>query len=286
MKKLFSFLLIAVLLLGLSFPAFAAESDARVFDYAELLTDSEEASLQQQIEQVQSELGIDVVILLVNDLPESYTAAGGSFNDDAYVDSILQAYSDDYFDYNGFGVGEERSGCLFLLSMTWRGWHISTRGSCLVNMNDYDIQFIGRDVIDALNTYGYAQAMSVFVDEVDRYNTVSSYDGDDSYYYNPDKYVPSSPPWGKFGITGLIAGLFVALISTGSMKKKLKTVESQNNATVYARENSLNITEHADVFLYSHVNRTAKPQQQTRSGGGSSHISSSGASHGGGGGRF
>lgn len=41
-----------------------------------------------------------------------------------------------------------------------------------------------------------------------------------------------------------------------------------------------------DVFLYSHVNRTAKPKDNDSSGGSATHTSSSGTTHGGGGGKF
>ena len=81
-------------------------------------------------------------------------------------------------------------------------------------------------------------------------------------------------------------GFVIANIFVGSMKKKLKSVRSQAAASSYVREDSLNITDSRDIYLYATVTRTAKPDDSSSSGGSSTHTSSSGATHGGGGGSF
>ena len=72
------------------------------------------------------------------------------------------------------------------------------------------------------------------------------------------------------------------------MKRKLHTVNMQAAANNYLKNGSLNITESNDIFLYSNVTKTAKPQDNdSNSGSGSStHESSSGNTYGGGGGTF
>ena len=57
-------------------------------------------------------------------------------------------------------------------------------------------------------------------------------------------------------------------------------------ASDYVRPGSMNVAYANDVFLYSHVNRTAKPKDNDSSGGSATHTSSSGTTHGGGGGKF
>ena len=44
------------------------------------------------------------------------------------------------------------------------------------------------------------------------------------------------------------------------MKSKLKTVRPQNSAATYTRDNSMEITNSRDFFLYRNVRRTAIPQ--------------------------
>lgn len=52
------------------------------------------------------------------------------------------------------------------------------------------------------------------------------------------------------------------------------------------KDNSLNINERRDLFLYNTVTRTAKPKNDDSGGGSSTHTSSSGTTNGGGGGKF
>ena len=87
-------------------------------------------------------------------------------------------------------------------------------------------------------------------------------------------------------LIALIVGFVIALIATGVMKGKLKTVRFQSAASNYVKANSMNVTESRDMFLYTHVDRRAKPKDTDSSSGSSTHTSSSGSTHGGGGGKF
>jgi uncharacterized protein len=79
-------------------------------------------------------------------------------------------------------------------------------------------------------------------------------------------------------------GLFAALIVTGSMKGKLKTVHAQAAASQYVKPGSMNITERREMFLYSQIQRHKREKE--KSGGSSTHTSSSGRTHGGSSGKF
>ena len=79
-------------------------------------------------------------------------------------------------------------------------------------------------------------------------------------------------------------GLFAALIVTGSMKGKLKTVHAQAAASQYVKSGSMNITERREMFLYSQIQRHKR--ETKKSGGSSTHTSSSGRTHGGSSGKF
>ena len=85
-------------------------------------------------------------------------------------------------------------------------------------------------------------------------------------------------------------GLIVAMIVTGSMKAKLRSVGKQLQASDYLKRDSLQINEREDLFLYASVSKTLRSTDSGRSGssGGhsSSHFSSSGVSHGGHSGKF
>ena len=82
----------------------------------------------------------------------------------------------------------------------------------------------------------------------------------------------------------LIVGLVLALIITGTMRSKLKTVRHQKTANSYVRNDSMKVTVAKDYFLYRTVTRVPKPKDNGgRSGGG---ISGGGGGHRGSSGKF
>lgn len=84
----------------------------------------------------------------------------------------------------------------------------------------------------------------------------------------------------------LVIGYVVAAIVTGRMKRQLQTVQFQSSANSYVKQNSMNVTESNDLFLYTQVARYEKPKETSSSDGSTTHTSSSGETHGGGGGKF
>ena len=41
-----------------------------------------------------------------------------------------EAYADDFYDYNGYGIGPDDSGILLLISREPRNYHMTTMGRC------------------------------------------------------------------------------------------------------------------------------------------------------------
>jgi uncharacterized membrane protein YgcG len=73
-------------------------------------------------------------------------------------------------------------------------------------------------------------------------------------------------------VIGIIAGVVVAFI----LKGQLKTVRKQNQANVYVKPGSMQVTVHNDFFLYRDVTRTKK-QSSSSSGSGSSRSTGGGS---------
>ena len=131
----------------------------------------------------------------------------------------------------------------------------------------------------------YYDAFSTYADMCDNYiSGVQS-----GYYEEGEAYEESTVgnfPWGPAILVSLAIGLVAALVVTGFMRGQLKTVRRKAAASDYVRPGSMNVAYANDVFLYSNVNRTAKPKDNVSSGGSATHTSSSGTTHGGGGGKF
>lgn len=240
---------------------------SRVVDDANLLSQSDEESLTDKIDSLTEKYNFDIVIVTTNSL-DSKTP---------------MEYADDYFDYNGYGVGFDNDGILLLVSMEDRDWWISTSGFGIKAFTDYGIEFIGDKIVPDLSNENYYSSFSTFLDLTDDFLAEAEkgtpYDIDHKYK-TVRNYVIA------VGI-GLMIGLVIAIIVVLIMKSKMKSVVFQYNANNYAVNNSLRLERSNDIFLYRNISKTRKPEPSGSGGGGSStHTSSSGSSHGGGGGKF
>jgi uncharacterized protein len=235
-----------------------------VYDEADLLTDIEEAALLSKLEAISDAADMDVVVALV----------------DSIEDLSPMEYADDFFDYNGYGRGDNRDGLVLLVSMEYSDWWISTRGYDITAFTNAGIEYIGEQVTPYLSDGKYADAVEEFAAQCETF-IAQAKTGDPFDTHN----LPKEPfNKGMALVIALIAGFIIGKIYAGKLKGELTSVRRQTAAVGYVREGSLNVTNSNEFFLYRNVSRSAKPTSS--SGGSSTHTSSSGASHGGGGGKF
>lgn len=265
-KNILGVLLAIILCVAMAAPAFAVSDMPRLVDYAGLLTDSEQVELLAKLNEISVRQQADIVVVTANTL-EGKTP---------------ESYADDFYDYNGYGFGKDCDGVLLLISMEDRDWCISTCGYGMTAITDDGVTYISGKLLSDLQDGDYAAVFSAYAELCDEFITQAKtgepYDGSN---------MPKTPfNFGMWLIVSLAVGLIIALIATGSMKKKLKSVQKQSAAADYVRANSMNITDSRDIFLYNTVTRTEKPKSSDSSGGSSTHTSSSGQTHGGGSGKF
>lgn len=263
MKKLLHIILAILITAAVVLPITAADSP-RLVDEADLLTPSEEATLTAKLDEVSTRQQFDVVIVTV----------------ESTEDKTPMEYADDYYDYNGYGFGEEFDGVLLLISMEERDWWISTCGYGITAFTDAGIEYVGEEIVSDLGGEFYADAFNRFAELCDEFVTQAK-TGDPFDSHN----LPEEPFDPVFTlILALVAGLIIAFIATLIMKGQLKSVGYRFGASDYTKKGSLNVTESRDLFLYRTVDQRRKPEND--GGGSSTHTSSSGRSHGGGGGKF
>ncbi len=286
MKKITS--LILSLLMCLCVLSFSVSAqNPNIVDNADLLTTQEELLLETTTDVIRDDYDFDVVILTV-------TSTQGE---------AVEAFADDYYDYNGYGEDSQRSGVLFLLSMEDRDWFISTRGRGIDLISDGEIDYIEQEIIPYLSQGDYATCFSEFLStckeilELDAdgedFSDYYGYDTENDFFfasnsYDDDYSNPQSFNFFKNALIALVVGFIIALIVVLNMKSKLKTVRAKSGASDYVVPGSMNLTRSDERFLYRHVTRTPRQQNNsnTRSGGGGVRVGSSGASHGGRGGKF
>ena len=286
MKKITSLilsLLMCVCVLSFSVSA----QNPNIADNADLLTTQEELLLETTTDVIRDDYDFDVVILTVS----------------STQGEAVEAFADDYYDYNGYGVDSQRSGVLFLVSMEDRDWFISTRGRGIDLISDGEIDYIEQEIIPYLSEGDYAVCFSEFLSvckeileldaDSEEFSDYYGYDTENDYFFAGNSYDDgySNPKSFNFFKNALIAfavGFIIALIVVLNMKSKLKPGRAKSGAADYVVAGSMNLTHSHERFLYRHVTRTPRQQNNSngRSGGGGVRVGSSGASHGGRGGKF
>lgn len=253
MKRIFAFLFV-ISMLSFSVISVSAETIAErtlplVVDASDLLTDVEEEHLCNRLETISATYKTEVAILIVPDL-EGLTP---------------QEFADDFYDYCGYGYGENDDGLLVLYKDGEEGereLYITTHGTAIDVFDD--------EVIDTL-LYGMKDYL-VYDEFMEAFN----YYTDECEYYLEDYYtVGVDLIWIPIC---LIGGFILAMIITLIQKAGLKSVRRRYNATEYVRRGSMKITNANDIFLYRNITRTEIPKESS-----STHKSSSGRTHGGGG---
>ncbi|MDR1834234.1 MAG: TPM domain-containing protein [Fusobacteriaceae bacterium] len=248
------------LLLGLFFGTGLAAAP-RVVDQAGLLSAREAQELLRNLDAVAAKYNnCDVVIVTLPSL-QGNTA---------------EAVADDFFDYQGYGIGAERSGILFLICPQERDWAISTRGYGIKAFTDWGIDQIFEKMRKNLSNDNYYGAFTTYASECDRYLAAAAkgkpIDKDNTF---------------MSGIISLVAGLIAALGGTTGMKSQLKSIRRQGAAQNYVQTDSLSLAAQNALYLFSNVSRTPIPKSGSSGGGGSStHVGSSGATHGGRSGKY
>ncbi|MBQ7171475.1 MAG: TPM domain-containing protein [Clostridia bacterium] len=281
-QKIFSLFALFALLLSLcAFPAAATEPAPllRVFDYADLLTDEEEKDLSDRIAELTGSWGLDVVIL---------TNATG------YGEKDVAAFADDFYDENGCGVGEDRSGILFLVDLSERDLYFSTCGKAIGVFTDYGLNQLYNAVVSYFSNGDYAGGFWRFLREIPDYaaayqkgepiDLISGESGDFVYAERKD---PKKNPT-TYVVIAAIA-FVISLIVMSLVRRGMNTARVSVNANDCLVGSSLNFRRKADRFLHSRTSRIYHSSSSDRSGGGggsSTHSSSHGVSHGGGGGKF
>lgn len=253
MKKLVRLLVALMVMMCFSITAFASKDADRMVDEAGLLTADQEAKLEEKLDKISEEYKVDVVILTVDSL-------GGK---------SATAYADDYFDYNGYGLGKKKSGILLLVSMEERDWATSTKGIMysVVYPDDDSLYELEDTFLSYLSAGSYYSAFDAFANKVEA-----------------DVKKATAFPVGRYVGIALFIGLMIGLIGILIMKSKLKSVAPNNKAQDYAVRGSLRVNGAREIYLYRNV--TSRTIQRSTSSGGGGHISSSGSVHGGHSGKF
>ena len=250
-------------------PVFAQE---RIIDNANLLNSQEKDKLNEIISSVASKYNFDLVIVTENSIGAT---------------SPME-YADDFFDYKGYGLGQGRDGCLFLLVTGSRDYWFSTAGRGIelydsTRLNKISGNKLESDVVKLLKKDNYYGAFRAFLTDWKVFLTLDAKNRSYNFFYQFNLILVLIV-WG--------VALAIGFIVVQVWKSGMNTALMQTQAAAYVIPGSLAFKEKNDVFLYSTVTKSGRSDNSSSGGGGrsggggGSHSGSSGSSHGGGGGHY
>ena len=214
---------------------------ALVMDDADLLSDAQEAELNQLLEHIGNTHSAQLVVVTVPALD--------STTPDAYVEYL--------YDSMAMGYGENRDGVLLMVCMNPREYRILSNGYAGDAIHTGIISQIGDEIVSYLSDGDYAQAFEIFAQQCDYY--LNGYRNGFPFNFKKNLLIAV--------VIGVIIGCLVAF----GLKAQLKSVRKQNRADAYVKSGSMHLTTSRDLFLYRNVTRTKretnKSSSSSRSGG-------------------
>lgn len=256
--------------------------DKRVFDFANMLSDSEEKELEAYIHEAETKIESDIVIVVLNqslaDYEPEYKA---NYTIPITPDKYVMVYADKFWEDNKFGYDRPQildgttntgDGVILVDNLcrepetnkiyTWMG----TTGKCEEEYSSSMIDY-ALDVFYEYVESDYYRACIDFVDCVV---------DDLEIYREPTRLI--------FPLFAVIVALISLLIYTlTNRKSQAGRVTVTNTTYVVPGTNELYV--HSDEFLRKHTTKVYNPPSSSSgsSGGGGHHSSGGGGSHGGGG---
>ena len=258
MKKLLIILtLVAALLLSATTALAATPS---LVDKAHLLTASERAQVQTQLQTVEQKYGIRCAVVTMGSI--------GNAKPGIYANQLIDKVFNDGPNGN----------IVFLQVTDQRQWYISTdRKLKDVVVGIPGTEYISKAAVPYLKKGDEAGAYKTYAKRVD---DLMAYYNKHGKGWQPEKEFPWLSVVGAF-----IAGVAVASAYKKSLIAAMSNVRREVSADAYLDQGSFALENEHDTYLYTNVTYTPKPRQGHRGAGSVSNSSSDGG-HGGGGGGY
>ncbi len=228
---------------------------SNVMDTADLLTDSQEQTLQQMADEIKEQDMMEVYILTVQD----YTIIEDSY----YIEDAAMKF---YTDYD-LGYGETKDGVLLILSMQYRDYSYASYGDRANSV------YTDSDKIRIENVFLGYFADNDWYNGFYRYMELSGKELNLRWYDHVFRFIS---PLGLVICLGI--GFILAMGLASGHKKKLKSVMSKVNADDYVPKGGVNINIKEDQYTHTTTSRVRINTSSGGSSGGGRSFSSGGFS--------
>lgn len=244
--------------------------ERRVFDYADVLTDEEEARLEQLIAQTEQRVGADIVIVNIDYSLEEFAH---QYDPSAPIEDYIMIFADEFYEINKFGYNEPYGDGVIFVDNRCReadgylyDW-MGTTGKVEWEYSYYMIDEILWDTEEYLDDNPY-KAYKTFVE---RFEEDMTADTQVDFYFHP-AYM-------------MLAGIVTLIFCLTNRSKIGAKTTTEKTFLGYQHMNDIE-----DVFIRKSLASRIISTAISSGGGGSRsrggaghHRSSSGRSHGGGG---
>jgi len=243
-----------------------------VYDEADLLSDSEEEALDNQIYELIEETGWNIYAVTIDDAQGFSTAA--------FADALYEDWA-----------GIDTDGCLVLIDMDNREIYLSTSGIAIRYLYDERVESILDTGFSYVSDGEYASCLSEMISSAEYYYGEGI--PEDQYNYDVETGAISE----YYVLTGgeiVVVLLLAVLVGFGIYKgiSKSYKLNGTDYEYPYTKYGNVNLTKQTDQFLrQSVVHQRIQTNTNSGSGSGSNHRSSThrssgGGTHGGGGRKF
>jgi len=239
MRNKLLFLLLVILFI--SAPLFGL---SRLVDDVGLIKESDAARLEKLLDTISLTYNFDLVILTVRDTKEEKDA-----DDDSEPKDIEPMdYSAAFFNDNGYGLGNDRDGCLFLL-VAERGviW-FSASGRGLKILTPTATKRLEKDVIKSLENWDFYNAFVAYANGWEEFLILDAKGGRYNILYRFNAV---------FILGAWLISLIIGFIIVGIWKKGMRTaIPKKQQAATCIVSGSLSFAVQQDQFIYSTVTKT------------------------------
>ena len=256
MKRFSVLLLLAALLLlpgrsaaALGAPAPAGDQTVRIIDRANVWSSAAESEFAQTAAQLAEKFNTDAVLLSV------YVLQDSSLGDRVY-DSI-NVFAKDFYEANGFGRGDDRTGLLFVFCKEAgsRQYAFYTAGREAESYTAEDAAFVTETLQPYLEGGDYDEAASRYLELVQAHEEQGGFD-------KGQTAAESSNYLWTFGLA-----LLVAWAITSSMRRRMRPVQKATTARTYTVRNSYELRRYNEIYLGTTVTRMPRNQNRQQPGG-------------------
>lgn len=243
----------------------------RVYDYADVLSDSEENKLEKLIAKREVKIGCDIVLVTIDE--SLYEKYGYTEDTDENWEDCMMNFADDFYDENNYGFNRVHGDGVLLLDNWYQGEKGSWLSTCGRVYEHYTYYMID-DVLDAV----YAKVES------------SPYQAYRAYIETVYKEMSGKTAKIELKILPLFLISFVAAAIFIMLHLKTKAGTKTTAMSTYVENGSIRFNVKRDDLVNKFVTSRVIPRNtggssggSSRSGGSGGHRSSGGVSHGGGG---